>query len=73
MKKNLIKIVTLGTILSASLAFAQPLVFAQATTTTTPAQTKAQKKAAAKATMKKAAGRKSVPVDKRPPRKSPGR
>jgi len=55
MKKNLIKIVTLGTILSASLAFAQPLVFAQATTTTTPAQTKAQKKAAAKAAKASAA------------------
>jgi hypothetical protein len=48
MKKSLIKILTLGTILSATLVFAQPPAFAQATTTT-PAQTKAQKKAAAKA------------------------
>jgi hypothetical protein len=40
MKKSLIKILTLGTILSATLVFAQPPAFAQATTTT-PAQTKA--------------------------------
>ena len=56
MKMNLIKIVALGSLLSASLAFAQPRAFApQTTTTATTTQTKAQKKAAAKAAKASAA------------------